>query len=95
MDNPLKGKLVNAGSGQCVKNHFVTMNGDPIRMGECKGQGSTDQVDPEHWPVLRSLIKKLIFLHFHGMKIFLLGMENREMLVTTAWMVKWIQHMMA
>ena len=37
-----KGKLVNAGSGQCVKNHFVTMNGDPVRMGECKVQGSSD-----------------------------------------------------
>ena len=93
----LKGKLVNAGSGQCVKNHFVTMNGDPIRMGECKGQGSTDQVHPGHlyWLVLRSLIKKLIFLHFHGMKIFLLGTVHRAILAVTVLMLKWIQHILA
>ena len=30
------GKLINAGSGQCVKNHYVIMNGDPVRLGECK-----------------------------------------------------------
>lgn len=62
-------------------------------MGECKGQGSTEGL--VGLAVLRSPIKKLMFLHFLGMKIFLLGTEDRDMLATTAWMVKWIQHMMA